>query len=386
MATFHKYKKKGSNKDFWEYRIYYHDPITKKIRERAKKGFKSKPEAKLAAAEMERKLLEGYEQTDISLKSYLENWLQEYKKGTVRKNTFQLHQQNIKNHILPYFKNIVLKDLKPLMYQKFINHLAEQGYSRRTVEIVHGTMYNACEKAVITGKLEKNPCAGVTIKGEKKKMETEFIESAHISDFLSAAYNYNYIYGVFFRTLIETGMRKGEAAALQWSDIDFKKKTISITKSFDFQEAPKNSDEMFGDTKTYNSTRIITFGKFLEDTLKFHIKYQNQNKLALGDTYRHDLNLVFARNDGDYLPKSTLHNAFKRILKAADLPQNLKIHSLRHTHAVLQLEAGADMKYIQERLGHGSMQITADVYSHVSKKIEERQTSNFDNYMDDLLK
>jgi len=84
------------------------------------------------------------------------------------------------------------------------------------------------------------------------------------------------------------------------------------------------------------------------------------------------------------MPKSSLFNAFERILKKAGLP-NLPIHSTRHTHAVLQLEAGASMKYLQERLGHGSMQITADVYSHISKKIEKDSIDKFEEYMKDVL-
>ena len=384
MATFHKYKKKGSNKDFWEYRIYYQDPITRKTREKSKKGFTSKPEAKLAAEEMERLLREGYEVADESLKSYLENWLKEYKQGTVAKNTFELHEQNVKNHIVPYFKNILLKDVKPVMYQKFINQLAEKDYSRRTVEIIHQTMYNAYEKAIVLGKVEKNPCAGVTIKGKKKEREVKFIESEHISEFLQAAHEYGYIYWLFFKVLIETGMRKGEAAALQWTDIDLKEKTININKSLDFKEASKNPDKMFGDTKNFNSKRIITISQSLANDLHFHKKYQNQNKLALKESYCHEFNLALCRNDGNYMPKSSLFNSFARILKKAGLP-SLPIHSTRHTHAVLQLEAGADMKYIQERLGHGSMQVTSDVYSHISKKIEHNQMNKFEEYMKNVL-
>lgn len=84
------------------------------------------------------------------------------------------------------------------------------------------------------------------------------------------------------------------------------------------------------------------------------------------------------------MPKSTLFNAFSRILKRAGI-KSLPIHSLRHTHAVPQLEAGADMKYLQQRLGHGSYQITADVYSHVTKKMEEMNNKKFDDYMKDIL-
>ncbi|CAM3429062.1 hypothetical protein GCM10009865_22620 [Aeromicrobium ponti] len=88
----------------------------------------------------------------------------------------------------------------------------------------------------------------------------------------------------------------------------------------------------------------------MANDLNFHKKYQNQNKTALNDNYHFDLNLVLCRNDGNYMPKFSLFNSFSRILKKCDLP-SLPIHSLRHTHAVLQLEAGADMKYIQERWG-----------------------------------
>lgn len=383
MATFHKYKKKGSNKDFWEYRIYYQDPITRKTREKSKKGFTSKPEAKLAAEEMERKLREGILETDESLKTWLDTWLIEYKKGTVAKGTFDKHELNIRTRILPYFQDILLKDVKPVLYQKFINHLGER-FSRETVKIVHSTMHNAFEKAVTIGKVSKNPCNGVEIRGEKNKKEIQFIESEYISHFLKEAYQYGYIYWIFFKVLIETGMRKGEAAALQWTDIDLKNKTININKSLDFQAAAKDPKEMFIGTKTSNSVRVITISQSLANDLHFHKKYQNQNKLSLKENYHHDLNLALCRNDGNYLPKTSLFNAFSRILKKCELP-SLPIHSLRHTHAVLLLEAGADMKYIQERLGHGSIQITSDVYSHISKKIEESTMNKFEDYMKNVL-
>ncbi|MFJ7976560.1 hypothetical protein ACIQZI_12780 [Peribacillus sp. NPDC096379] len=113
-------------------------------------------------------------------------------------------------------------------------------------------MYNAFEKAITLHKVEKNPCVSVTIKGELKDQEIKFIESEHISDFLREAYNYDYIYWFFYKTLIETGMRKGEAAALQWTDVDFQNNAINTNKSLDFKEAPKGDpDTMFGDTKTY---------------------------------------------------------------------------------------------------------------------------------------
>jgi integrase len=376
MATFRKRNER------WEYRISYKDPFTQKYKLKSKGGFRTKPEAKLAAAKAELEIEEGVEQAPEALSTFLDAWLTEFKKGNVRKNTYQMHERNIEKHILPYFKNIRLVDVKPIMYQKFLNHLSNQDYSKRTIEIIHTTMNNAFEKAVILGKLKKNPCVGVTIKGKEKEPGLRFIETEYISRFLHEAYKYDYIYWIYFKVLIETGIRKGEAAALKWSDIDLKKGQISINKTLDFTATTQS--QLFGNPKTYSSKRIVTISNSLLNDLHFHIKYQNQNKIALNEIYHHDLNLVLCRNDGNFMPKSSLFNAFERILKRADLPK-VPIHSLRHTHAVLLLEAGADMKYVQDRLGHGSIQITSDVYAHISKKIEKDTMGKYEEYIKNVL-
>ncbi|WP_144497095.1 site-specific integrase, partial [Bacillus pumilus] len=132
------------------------------------------------------------------------------------------------------------------------------------------------------------------------------------------------------------------------SDIDFKEQTINITKTLDF--TAQGDEELFGDTKTFSSRRTIMIPAPLAKDLLNHKKWQNENKLVLQESYKHDLDLIFTRTDGNFLPKSTLFNAFSRILKKVNIP-SLDIHSLRHTHAVLLLESGANLKYIQERLG-----------------------------------
>jgi integrase len=383
VASIHKYTKKDSKKVYYEYRIRYKDPMTQKHREKSKKGFSSSKEAQLAAAEEEKRIMEGFEVGPITLKEYLSYWLNEHKKDSIRRSTYENKEQNIRLHILPYFKHVQLIDVKPMMYQKFLNHLAKQGYSKSLIEINHWIMYEAFERAIIERKVEHNPCVGATIKGKVNKKELQFIDSDDVGRFLQEAYKYDYIYWIFFKALIDTGMRKGEAAALQWTDINLKERTIDINKSFDFKYASINKEEMFGDVKTYHSARVIKISQSLTNDLLFHIKYQNQNKLSLNEIYHHDLNLVFCRNDGNYLPKSTLFNAFARITKRAGL-SSIPIHSLRHTHAVLALEAGVDMKTLQERLGHGSYQVTADVYSHVSKKMEIKAIDKYEEYMKDV--
>lgn len=142
MACFKKHADKN-----WEYRIRYKDPITGKHRVKSQRGFSSIPEAKLAAEDMERKIREGFSvNKQILLKNFLNDWLYESKNPRVRKNTFQTHKNSVENHIVPYFKNIRLDELNLKLYKKFLNHLVGQGLSKRKIEIIHGTMYNANER------------------------------------------------------------------------------------------------------------------------------------------------------------------------------------------------------------------------------------------------
>lgn len=351
----------------WEYRIRVKDPYTQKFREKSQRGFASKKEAQLAAAAAEKQFAAGHVQTDdMTLSAYLDAWLTGYKAGTVRKNTLEAHRYNINSHIKPYFKSIMLRGVKPIMYQAFLNQLGENGYSRRTVEMVHSTMVNAMKKAITLGMLDRNPCTGAEMRGQKPTGKLQFIESSDLPTFLAAAQEHcEYIYWRLFKLLILTGMRKGEACALQWSDVDLDAGTISITKTFDFK------DKLLGDPKTYSSIRTIGIGETLRSDLREHKE-------------RHPFDLVFCRGDGKPLASSTIADAFKRALERAGLP-DMRVHSCRHTCAVLLLEAGVDTKYVQEQLGHGSIKITLDVYTHLSKKLERRSLDRFEAFVKDLL-
>lgn len=89
---------------------------------------------------------------------YIRNWINNYKKEVVRKNTIKLHENNLNTHIKPYFKRLMLKDLKPDMYQVFLDSLFKKGLSKRTAEIINSTVYSAMEHALIQGKILRNPC------------------------------------------------------------------------------------------------------------------------------------------------------------------------------------------------------------------------------------
>lgn len=223
-----------------------------------------------------------------------------------------------------------------------------------------------------------------TISLEKEnKADIKFIPYNKIQPFLDTALADNYNYYIFFRFLIETGLRKGEALALQWSNVDFESNRIKISQTMDCEA--DSEDEIFGDTKTYHSIREIPITNRLALDLKSHRVRQNDNIYRYKDAYNSNLDLVFCRDNGSPLPKATLFNAFRSILGKAMLPTDLSIHSLRHTHAVLLLESNVEMKYIQEALGHGSMQVTSDIYTHVSRKIESEAIQKFEKHTENIF-
>jgi integrase len=377
MATLTQYKNKSGA--FWEYRFVFKNPITGKPQEKSKKGFKTKAEAKAACEIAERDIKDGYNEENILLKDYIFYWLDSHKKDVIRDTTYDNKMMQIKKHILPFFQNIKLADVGFKFYQSFIDHMAAQGYARMTIENSHWILHSVFNRAIIEKKMKENPAKLATLKGKKPKAEDmKYIPSEQINDLLFFASRDKFIYYIFFKTLLETGMRKGEAAALTWDDIDFKNLEITIEK------AMNTAKGNFTDTKNKNSRRIISFPERLIPELKQLRKLQNDNRLIHGSQY--EGNLIFCREKGQFLPKTTLHKAFKRIQERAGINAGndengnivyYEIHSLRHSHAVYRLENGTDMKTLQGHLGHGSYEVTANVYSHVSEKMKKKSLDKY---------
>ncbi|TKI98233.1 site-specific integrase, partial [Bacillus wiedmannii] len=289
MATFRKRGKK------WEYRIRYVDKTTGKKREISKGGFDSKKEATFHANERERQLFHGMaaDSKKALLSEYLIEWLETYKKGKVGQSTYILHKNNINNHIIPYFKNIKLADMNKIEYQKFINHLINKGYSKRTVEIVNSTMSNAIKRAIDLEMVYKDFTNRILIAADRfnqHSIRENYLTKEQVSKLLNTAHKDKMIYYVLFYTLVETGMRKGEATALEWdTNIDLDNKMIHIDRTINYHAytpaGQKNSKDLIGKTKTYDSVRSITISDRLVSVLKTFKTYQNECKLKLGIRY-----------------------------------------------------------------------------------------------------
>jgi integrase len=173
-------------------------------------------------------------------------------------------------------------------------------------------------QAVELGIIERNPCSNVVIKKFEAETSNEihYWEKEHVQRFLQTALETdNMIYYYFFKTLIYTGMRKGEAMALQWDDIDFEKGEISINKTLTYH-LDRKKEGSFGPPKTKASKRTIDLEQSLAADLKKLRLEQMKNKMKFGSAYS-KLNFVFCKSDGSRLKDRTLHTAFERIKKKA---------------------------------------------------------------------
>ncbi|WP_274310504.1 site-specific integrase [Solibacillus daqui] len=207
------------------------------------------------------------------------------------------------------------------------------------------------------------------------------MEPSLIPQLLEYIYRRNYTYGLFFETLFESGMRKGECAGLRLDDINWRENKLIVDETLEFQ--PDNNAELLGSTKNYSSTREITMRESYMRKLKTYVKYRTEQKMLVGELYHHELNLMFARDDGTPLPKATLWNVFKSAMDHIG-HEPLPIHSTRHTHVAMLIEANWDMKSIADRLGHSSPVTTLNTYAHISNKVAEKSMGSFEKYMEKL--
>jgi len=359
------------------------DPITGERRQVTRRAdTKKEAEEKVDAAirEMERN---GNQPINgvIRFQDYLPEWVETYKKGKVKEATYESHKRNIKTHLLPVFGKMRIKDLTKHQYQQYINKLLD-GRKTTTVKHINATMSNAMSKAVDLNLIIKNPCSGVLIKkvDEVQSDKIKYWEKEEIGLFLQACKSDNMMYYYFFLALIRTGLRKGEAMALQWEDIDLEKGELTVNKTLVYHLDTK--EDAFGPPKTSTSYRTIKIDSFLISELKKLQLEQKKNKLLYGGQYS-PFHFVFCKSNGFRLRDRTIQTAFDRIKRKSKV-SNIVIHDLRHTHVVMLLEAGVSLKEIQERLGHKDIMTTGNTYSHVTEAMEIKSIEKFSEYMADL--
>lgn len=332
---------------------------------RQAKYFKTKREAKEWLTEVKSAQDKGVyiEPNKMTLSEWIDIWLTEYKKRTVKPTTYSKLYQVLDRHVKPTLGNCKLKDLRVEMVQKLINELYDQGLSIGMIKrIVYSALFGALQQAVDNGLIIKNVSAKVIFPKEQKK-EMRVLSREEQAKFEAVAKNT--LIGRAYLLALYTGLRIGELLALTWDDVNFDDGMLSVNKTLIEYRAPNADDtgtgykviREVGTPKTESSIRDIPLIPYVLDMLK----REKENAMP------NEKNLMFPNTNGSYMLFQTARNRFRIILKEADISdaKELHPHSLRHSFATLGLEQGIELKVMQELLGHSTISMTADLYTHV---------------------
>ncbi len=216
--------------------------------------------------------------------------------------------------------------------------------------------------------LASNPCSGAELPRARQK-ETQVLTVEEVARFVKVLRGTRH--EVLFLVALTTGMRPSEYLALQWKDIDFDGARIQVRRSLDWR---RKGQWNFSEPKTARSRRSIPIPAEVSDRLQRHRRVQAEERLKAGPDWS-DHDLVFCDRRGEPLDRQNLLRRHLRpLLKKAGISADLTLYSLRHSCATLMLAAGIHPKVVSERLGHSSITITLDIYSHVMPTLQEEAT------------
>lgn len=345
-----------------------------KRRQKTKGGFKNKKDAKMKLIEYEAQVHRGefINDTQKTVKEFLEEWLHDYVYINLSKNSITGYETNVKKHIIPALGNVKLFNLKPVQLQKFYTNQIESGLSGTTVLYIHRVLHKAMNYAVQMQYVSKNVADYVT-PPKKNTYHPHSLKKEDVKNLLVAAKDTDIYIPVLL--MVSLGLRRGEALGLQWKAFDKENKSLLIEKS---ANRIKGGMEL-ADVKTFKSHRSLYLSESLINLLEDEYNRQENERKLFGKGYN-PLGLIVCRIDGRQMTTNYLDKQFRKILLDHQLPF-IRLHDLRHTNATLLLEQNIPSKIVSERLGHSSISVTCDIYQHVNKEMQK----DCANVLDDLL-
>ena len=312
----------------------------------------------------------------MSVKDYLTKWLGSIE-SKVGAKTLERYQQLADHHIIPCLGTIPLSRLQPLAIQEFYEDRLRTGrrkgvggLSPQTVLHIHRVLRAALAQAVRWQLLVRNPGDAVEPpRVERKEMQT--LDEARTAWLFTAAQGTRFYVPIVLESTL--GIRRGEVFGLKWADLHLEAAMATICRSLQQTRAglrekmPKNG-----------RGRPVSLPQLTVEVLRDHSKAQDELKALFGKDYQNK-DLVCSLPDGRPWPPDDFSSAFGRFRKKCGL--TIRYHDLRHTHATQLLGQGVNPKVVSERLGHSSVQITLDRYSHVMPNIQEEAAQKIDTIL-----
>ena len=313
---------------------------------------------------------------------FLEHWLENTQKASVRPRTYERYEEVIRLHINPAIGRYQLQKLTAQHIETFYTKKLNEGLSPRTVNTFHNILHKALDKA----RKQKLVGENVTELVDRPRVEdTEInpLSLEQIKMLLAAAQGHPL--EALLTLALATGMRRGELLGLKWKDIDFEKGTLQVRRIMSRVPTILKTEERKGyveaNTKTKRSRRSIVIVPFALEVLRRHQEQQQAIKEKAKRWVENDL--VFRTSVGTPLhPDNNIFVPFKELLKEAKLP-NIRFHDLRHSAATLLLGEGVHPKIVQEILGHSNINITLNVYSHVLPGMQQGAMDKMNSAFED---
>jgi integrase len=298
-----------------------------------------------------------YDDENMTVGEFLNRWLKDCVRGTVRPSTFYRDSCLVRVHMKPALGHVKLKKLTALDVQGFYRDRLDTGLSASTVNKIHTVLHKALAQAVRWSLIPRNVTEVVKAPTPTPK-EMRPLSAQEARKLLEAAKDDRL--ETLYVLAVTTGMRQGELLGLKWSDVDLENASVSIRRTL----TRDGGRVAIGEPKTKKSRRTIRLTPQAVEALRRHLTRQMEDIERLGDLYR-DHGFVFTTDAGGLINPSNLRQrSLAPLLKKAGLP-HIRFHDLRHTCATLLLLKGVHPKFVQELLGHATIAITLDTYSHV---------------------
>ena len=360
------------NRGLWIYQVSYKDS------DGASKRKKFAAKTKHEAMEKGKDFLLANQQGSILLKAdmtvaaWIEEWMENYVKPRIRPRTFEKYWSSLKNYIVPKFGNLKLAALEASSLQKHFNSLLVNGradgnaLSPSTVRAARRYFAMCVDDAVREGLVLRN-VVRLTKSSKLTRKEIVVLTRDEVTTLIEAARK---ISNEFMKNMmpeilsftVKTGLRQGEVFGLKWEDVDFKNSCVFIRRSL---AHVVGRGAVFQEPKTKNSRRRVLLMPEDIQSLKEYREWQKNYADELGDKFARN-GLIFTSPFGEPIsPTNFSRRYFKPLLKECHINPDFTFHGLRHTHATLLLQQGVNPKIVQERLGHSSIKVTMDTYSHV---------------------
>ena len=310
---------------------------------------------------------------EMSVDAWYEYWITEIKAKTVRQNTIRNHNERYKQNIKKYIGQMPLNEVKPIHCQNILNQMADT-YRNSTIKLTSITMYGMFQSAVDNELILKNPMTKyvrcTSGKPSKPPRVLSVEEQKLFLETTKESSNFNQ-----YAFLLQTGLRTGEMIGLKWSDIDFEKRILHVSRTMEYRYSV--GEWRIGETKTKNGCRDIPLTTEAIEILK-----RQKKKVQELKTVKMEFSdFVFLSRKGEPTKNSAYDTKLMYYCDKVGM-QRFSMHTLRHTFATRCIEAGMRPKTLQMILGHSNIGITMNLYVHVTDEEKVKELSN----IEDMLK